>query len=145
MGRQVKLRVLLDGLVEDAGRITREGRPAIDDPAVAAALARAHVELEVLRHQSYRSVGAMVASGRPGVGSSVDKLFMATAEQRLGDACLAVMGPFATQPAGEPWDADPRRWQGTYLYGRAASIYGGTAQIQKNIIAERILGLPRSG
>ena len=143
-GRQVKLRVLLDGLVEEASRVPRDGAPAIDDPAVRAALARAHVEIEVLRHQCYRSVGAAVARGQAGLESSVDKLFMATAEQRLGEACLAVLGPYATQPDGSPWDADNRLWQSTYLYGRAASIYGGTAQIQKNIIALRILGLPRS-
>ena len=143
-GRQVKLRVLLDGLVEEASRVPRDGAPAIEDPAVRAALARAHVEIEVLRHQCYRSVGAAVARGQAGLESSVDKLFMATAEQRLGEACLAVLGPYATQPDGSPWDADNRLWQSTYLYGRAASIYGGTAQIQKNIIAQRILGLPRS-
>lgn len=143
-GRQVKLRVLLDALVEDATRLPRAGRRAIDDPAVRAALARAHVELEVLRHQAYRSVGSMVARGKPGFESSIDKLFMASAEQRLGEACLAVLGPNATREDGSRWQASPQLWQGTYLMARAASIYGGTAQVQRNIIAERILGLPRS-
>ncbi|HEY7836555.1 MAG TPA: acyl-CoA dehydrogenase family protein [Solirubrobacteraceae bacterium] len=61
----------------------------------------------------------------------------------LGDAALAVLGPAATyaEPGGV---VDVRRWQGVYLYSRAASIYGGTSQVQKNIIAERLLGLPRS-
>jgi alkylation response protein AidB-like acyl-CoA dehydrogenase len=143
--RAVKLRVLLDGLLVDAGRVMRNGRPAIEDPAVRHALTRAHVELEVLRHHSHRSIGAAAARGKPGVESSIDKLFMSVAEQRLGAACLAVMGPFTSRSGAGSAGADIGGLQSAYLYGRAASIYGGTAQIQKNIIAERILDLPRSG
>ncbi len=54
-----------------------------------------------------------------------------------------MLGPAATY-ADPDSPIDIRHWQGVYLYGRAASIYGGTSQVQKNIIAERILGLPRS-
>jgi alkylation response protein AidB-like acyl-CoA dehydrogenase len=143
--RAVKLRVLLDELLVDAGRVMRDGRPAIEDPAVRHALTRAHVELEVLRHHSHRSIGAAAARGKPGVESSIDKLFMSVAEQRLGAACLAVMGPFTSRLGAGSAGADIGGLQSAYLYGRAASIYGGTAQIQKNIIAERILDLPRSG
>jgi alkylation response protein AidB-like acyl-CoA dehydrogenase len=143
--RAVKLRVLLDELLLQAGRIQRDGRPAIEEPSVREAITRAHIELEVLRHHSLRSLGAAVAQGKPGFETSIDKLFMSIAEQRVGDACLAVLGPFTTRSprAGPP--AVLGGLPNTYLYGRAASIYGGTAQIQKNIIAERILGLPRSG
>ena len=83
----------------------------------------------------------MIAKGRPGLETSIDKLQLTRAEQLLGDAALAVLGPAATY--GDPDSpVDIRHWQGVYLYGRAASIYGGTSQVQKNIIAERILGLP---
>jgi alkylation response protein AidB-like acyl-CoA dehydrogenase len=141
--RAVKLRVLLDRLIADAARIERGGRRAIEDHDVRQILVRTHVQLEVLRCQSARTVGTMVAKGRPGLETSLDKLQLTRAEQLLGDAALAVLGPAATydDPAGA---IDVRHWQGVYLYGRAASIYGGTSQVQKNIIAERILGLPRS-
>jgi len=136
--RAVKLRVLLDQLIDDARRLDR-----IEDDAVRGALARTHVQLEVLRSQSARTVGRMVATGRPGLETSIDKLQLTRAEQLLGDAALAVLGPSA--PYADPdGPADARHWQGVYLYARAASIYGGSSQIQKNIIAERILGLPRS-
>jgi alkylation response protein AidB-like acyl-CoA dehydrogenase len=141
--RAVKLRVLLDQLIADARRLERDGRPVIDDESVRSILARTHVQLEVLRCQSARTVGTMIAQGRPGLETSIDKLQLTRAEQLLGDAALAVLGPAA--PYADPdGPVDVKHWQGVYLYARAASIYGGTSQVQKNIIAERILGLPRS-
>jgi alkylation response protein AidB-like acyl-CoA dehydrogenase len=141
--RAVKLRVLLDELIADARRLERAGRPVIEDDEVRVALARTHVQLEVLRCQSARTVGTMIAKGHPGLETSIDKLQLTRAEQLLGDAALTVLGP-GSQYADPDGPADVRRWQGVYLYGRAASIYGGTSQVQKNIIAGRILGLPRS-
>ncbi len=141
--RAVKLRVQLARLIDEARGTDRDGRPLLDDPGVRTALARTHVQLEVLRHQSYRTMGQMTANGRPGLETSIDKLQLTRAEQLLGDAALAVLGPeTGFDDDGSPLDG--RHWRNTYLYGRAASIYGGASQIQKNIIAERILGLPRS-
>jgi alkylation response protein AidB-like acyl-CoA dehydrogenase len=140
LGRQVKLRTVLDRLVAHACATQRDGRPLIDDPVVRERLARAHVEVEVLRHRCQQSVGRALVTGEQGFDPSVDKLFLAMAEQRVGEACLDVLGPATTTMA----DAHPTEWQHTYLYGRAASVYGGTAQIQRNIVAERLLGLPRS-
>jgi alkylation response protein AidB-like acyl-CoA dehydrogenase len=142
-GRQIKLRILLDRLIDEASGFTRDGSPAVDDPAVLGQLARAHIALEVLRHQTYRSNGKMLMTGEPGLESSIDKVWLAIAEQTLGDACLDVMGP---RTASGDWDHGryTTELQNVYLYGRAASVYGGSLQIQKNIIAQRILGLPRS-
>ena len=139
LSHQVKLRVALDALAADAARSMREGAPALDDPRVRASLVRAHVGVEVLRYHAYRSTGAAIARGGAGPETSVDKLQMTIADQLVGDACLDVLGPLAVAP-GETSHA----WQHMYLHTRASSIYGGTSQIQKGIIAERILGLPRS-
>jgi alkylation response protein AidB-like acyl-CoA dehydrogenase len=133
LSHQVKLRVALDSLAADAARFVRDGAPAIDDPQVRASLARTHVAVEVLRYHAYRSVGSAIARGAAGVETSVDKLQMTAADKLLGDACLEVLGP-----------TDAHTWLHFYLHSRASSIYGGTSQIQKGIIAERILGLPRS-
>ena len=70
---------------------------------------------------------------------------LARVEQTLWRAALDVLGAHAALGSGAPDGVDPQGWQHAYFYGRAASVYGGSAQIQKNIIAERILGLPRSG
>jgi alkylation response protein AidB-like acyl-CoA dehydrogenase len=143
LGRQVKLRTVLDRLIDHASTLTRDGAPLLDDPQLRQRLARAHVGIEVLKHRCYQSLGRSARAGDPGFGSSVDKLFLSIAEQRVGHVCLDVLGPVATarESAGRAQADD---WQHMYLYSRAASIYGGTAQIQRNIVAERLLGLPRS-
>jgi alkylation response protein AidB-like acyl-CoA dehydrogenase len=143
LSHQVKLRVALDALASDAVRYVRDGAAAIEHPHVRASLVRAHVAVEVLRYHAYRSTGAAIARGVAGVETSVDKLQMTAADKLVGDAALDVLGPFAdSQSAAQ--DADAHRRQHLYLHTRASSIYGGTSQIQKSIIAERILGLPRS-
>jgi len=86
--RAVKLRVLLDRLIADARRLECDGRPVVEDDAVRSALVRTHIQLEVLRCQSARTVGRMIATGKPGLETSLDKLQLTRAEQLLGDAAL---------------------------------------------------------
>jgi len=143
-GRQVKLRITLDRLVEEARSIQRDGRPAIEDPEVLAQLTRAHIDLEVLRYQSYRSAGAATARGAAGLESSIDKLWLVASEQRLGGTVLDVLGSHLGGQSNNAAADRVSELQNVYLYSRAASVYGGSEQIQKNIIAQRMLGLPRS-
>jgi alkylation response protein AidB-like acyl-CoA dehydrogenase len=140
--RQVKLRTWLDRAVSVAARRELDGRPVLEDPEVQTALARALIAVEVLRHHAYRTVGEFLSGGAVGPESSSVKLLMAEAEQRLAATVLDVLGP--TLLSGEP-DATPENdfWYETYLYSRAASVYGGTRQIQRDIIADRILSLPK--
>ena len=135
--RQVKLRTWLDRAV----RVAAE-RSVIDDPVAQTALARALIGIEVLRHHAERTVGAFLDGGTVGPESSSVKLLMAEAEQRLAATALEVLGP--TLEHAEPeWAGEDEFWEETYLYSRAATIYGGTQQIQRDIIAGRVLGLPR--
>ena len=140
--RQVKLRTWLDRAVRVAAERTLDGEPLIDDPEAQAALARALIGVEVLRHHAYRTVGEFLNGGAVGPDSSSVKLLMAEAEQRLAATALEVFGP--TLEHAEPDDVDENDfWHEIYLYSRAASIYGGTQQIQRNIIADRVLTLPQ--
>ena len=125
--RQVMLRTLLDRLVVDvrAAGLTSDER-AQD------ALARTFVEVEVLRHHASRTMSAFLNGGAVGPESSGVKLLMAQAEQTLCSTALELLGDTG---AGAFWHE-------RYLYSRAASVYGGTRQIQRDIIANRILGLP---
>ena len=140
--RQVKLRTWLDRAVSVAARRELDGRPMLEDPEVQTALARALIGVEVLRHHAYRTVGEFLSGGAVGPESSSVKLLMAEAEQRLAATVLEVLGP--TLLSGDP-DAAPENdfWYETYLYSRAASVYGGARQIQRDIIADRILSLPK--
>jgi alkylation response protein AidB-like acyl-CoA dehydrogenase len=140
--RQVKLRTWLDRAVRVAAERSVDGAPLLDDPGAQVALARALVGVEVLRHHAYRTVGEFLNGGAVGPDSSSVKLLMAEAEQRLAATALEVLG--ATLEHAEPEAADESDfWLETYLYSRAASVYGGTQQIQRNIIADRVLALPQ--
>jgi alkylation response protein AidB-like acyl-CoA dehydrogenase len=130
--RQVTLRTWLDRLVADAADTVRDGGPALADERVQATLGRALVEIEVLRHHATRTMSEFLNGGTVGPESSGVKLLMAQAEQTLGMSALEVLG-----------DAAGTFWQERYLYSRAASVYGGTQQIQRNIIADRVLSLPK--
>jgi alkylation response protein AidB-like acyl-CoA dehydrogenase len=137
--RQVKLRTWLDRAVRVASQRTVDGERLIDDPGAQAALGRALVGVEVPRHHVYRTVGEFLSGGAVGPDSSSVKLLMAEAEQRLAATVLEVLGPTLDHASPEENDF----WYETYLYSRAATIYGGTQQIQRNIIADRVLSLPQ--
>ena len=140
--RQVKLRTWLDSAVSIATQRELGGRPLIEDPEAQTALARALIGIEVLRHHAYRTVGEFLSGGAVGPESSSVKLLMAEAEQRLAETVLEVLGP--TLLSGDREDVPENDfWYETYLYSRAASVYGGTRQIQRDIIADRILALPK--
>jgi alkylation response protein AidB-like acyl-CoA dehydrogenase len=96
--------------------------------------------LYALRLASRRTLRRLADGEIPGPDASVDKVLMASAEQLLFDGALDHLP--ATLVAGD--DPAARTWRTEYFYSRAASIYGGTSEIQRNILAERVLGLPRS-
>jgi alkylation response protein AidB-like acyl-CoA dehydrogenase len=125
--RQVMLRTLLDRLVVDVRTAGLSSDERAQD-----ALARTLVEVEVLRHHASRTMSAFLNGGAVGPESSGVKLLMAQAEQTLCATALELLGDTG---AGSFWHE-------RYLYSRAASVYGGTRQIQRDIIANRILGLP---
>ena len=100
-------------------------------------LGRAYVESEMLRLHVRRRLSERLDGITHGPDGSIDKLLMTTVEQAVGHAALAV------GDASPLVDADDT-WLKVYLYSRAQSVMGGTSQIQKNIIATRILGLPAS-
>jgi alkylation response protein AidB-like acyl-CoA dehydrogenase len=140
--RQVKLRTWLDRAVRVAAERTLDGEALVDDPKAQLALARALIGIEVLRHHAYRTVGEFLNGGAVGPQSSSVKLLMAEAEQRLAATALELLGP--TLQHGAPDQiAENDFWYETYLYSRAATVYGGTQQVQRSIIADRVLGLPR--
>jgi alkylation response protein AidB-like acyl-CoA dehydrogenase len=139
--RQVKLRTWLDRLVRTAADRRLDSAPVLDDPHARIALARTLIGIEVLRHHAYRTVGEFLSGGAVGPDSSSVKLLMAEAEQRLGETAIELLGP-TLHEADPAQVTDSRFWEETYLYSRAASVYGGTRQIQRNIIADRVLALP---
>ena len=115
-------------------KVDTGGRTAADVPAVRQALARAYLEAEYLKLLSDRAISGEL-HGRPlGPESSLAKLAWSDVENRIAEAAGEVLGPAANTGA----------WGRDRVYVRALSIAGGTTQVNKNIIAQRVLGLPRS-
>ncbi|RMH83791.1 MAG: acyl-CoA dehydrogenase, partial [Actinomyces sp.] len=144
LGQQTSFRQELDDLMAEA---RANGR--WDDPVVRDALVRSHVELEILRYNQLRMLTALVHDGVPGPEMSIGKLYWASWHRRLGELAMTVRGTAAlvagpdahTGHGGLDYPLD--RWQRTFVYSRAHTIYGGSNQVQRNVIGERVLGLPR--
>jgi len=105
------------------------------DPWLRIELARAHVALRALQIQVQRSLSARLDGSRPGPEGSVDKLLMTRVDQRIHGLMMDVLGAPPLLEEGRELDL--------YFWSRAQSIFGGTQQIQRDIVAQRVLGLPR--
>jgi alkylation response protein AidB-like acyl-CoA dehydrogenase len=114
-----------------------------DDPLVRDRVARLYAETRVFTHHTYRTLTTLAKGGPIGPEASLNKLYWSQMEARIYDAGMDVMGPHAEllPEAGAAVDHDS--WLKRYWYSRASLIYAGTSEIQKNIIAERVLGLPK--
>lgn len=106
-----------------------------DSPTARASLGRAYVELRALQIKVQRSLTDRQRGRLPGPEGSVDKLLMTRADQVFGHTMMDLRASGPVLAEGLEWDI--------YVWSRAAGIYGGTAQIQRNIVAQRVLGLPR--
>ena len=116
---------------------------ASQDPRIRQRLADAYIDTQLMRATTLRVVSSLVTGGNDaGAAAATSKLFASVAHQRLGELAMDVEGPAAqvlTSPAPDGLSFAQR----TFLLSRAETIYGGTSEIQRNIISERVLGLPR--
>ncbi|MGI5195900.1 acyl-CoA dehydrogenase family protein [Streptomyces sp. CA-288835] len=137
------------GFAEELGRVlkTAVSTGAADDPVVRDRLVRQWAELRTMRWNALRTLGSWGPGSSADAGApSVAKLLWGRWHQRLGELAMQVRGGEATVgPAdwapSEPYELDPL--QHLFLFSRADTIYGGSDEIQRTIIAERVLGLPR--
>jgi alkylation response protein AidB-like acyl-CoA dehydrogenase len=135
---QVLQEVALDRLLNACARAGRLG-----DPVVRQRLAQARIEVEIFRLHNERTLDRLARGEEVGSESSLVKLFWAGMSQRLYDTAVAVLGPDALVVGGDEYAIDCGRWVRELLATRANSIMGGTDEIQRNVIGERLLGLPR--
>jgi alkylation response protein AidB-like acyl-CoA dehydrogenase len=123
-------------------RAHRAAAGSLSDPVVRERLAQSYIEVEILRLVGYRSLTRMLRSGEPGLESSLEKVLGSETDQRLQEIAMGIFGPYAAL-----WEGDRAVQRGKichgYLYSRSETIMGGTSEIQRNVIAQRILGLPR--
>ena len=136
IGQQVGFQRELDALLAVA-----RDNGSYDDPVIRDRLARAQVDLEVIRLNSLRTLSTSPgASDQAPQQASISKLLWAGWHRTLGELAMLVRGP-ASLTTGPDYDLD--EWQRLFLFTRADTIYGGSDEIQRNVLAERVLGLPR--
>ncbi len=140
--RHAMIRVELDELIDLARRLRRHGRPVIEEPLIRQRLARCHAELELLRLTLYWNLTRRLQGQDAGSEGSIVKLYWSELYQRITELALDVLGP-TSQIADGPRAEEGGRWQHRFLKSRGDTIHSGTNQIQRNIIGERLLGLPR--
>jgi len=141
-GFAFKEQVLQKIAVEELVRLARaHGRAT--DPVVREEIARLWTEVEIMGLMNCRTLTRLERGEEPGPESSLVKLFWAGLTQRLHQLGLGLEGPHAQLVAGAPHAIEDGRWQQAFLWSRVGAIAGGTSEVQANIIAQRILGLPR--
>jgi len=128
---------------ELAKQTPMNGGSAAEDPTVRQRLAQLEIEAETMRLNAYRGLTKTMQSGIPGPEGSLGKWQWADINQRLTELALDVEGAYAPLDRGAEHAVANGAWQYGFLRSRANSIEGGTTDILKNIIAERVLGLPR--
>jgi alkylation response protein AidB-like acyl-CoA dehydrogenase len=134
LGHQLSFRRELDHLME-----TARANGSSADPVIRQRLARSYAELEILRYNTLRSLSGYDGPVAP-PEASISKLYWATWHRQLGELALDIRGPAGLVADGFPYELD--EFQRTFLFSRSETIYGGSNEIQKNIIGERVLGLP---
>jgi alkylation response protein AidB-like acyl-CoA dehydrogenase len=137
--RQLVVHRILLGELLELSRATR----AFDDPVIRQQLAQVFIEVELTKLHNWRTLTQLRRYGKPGPESSMVKLFWSEMSQRLHDTAMQVLGVHGQLCPGEARATARGRWLRSYQYYRAATIFAGTSEVQRNIIAQRVLGLPR--
>jgi alkylation response protein AidB-like acyl-CoA dehydrogenase len=152
LSRVVRLQEMYDRMIEVCKTLKRDSKPAIEDPNVRQKLGEIYAEIEVLRYSALRLLSRLEKGQRPGPEASISKLHYSELDKHVQELFLDILGPYGLQTVGQPPEyalhADPdfgeaSSWAYSFFWSRAGTIYAGSSEIQKNILGERVLGLPK--
>lgn len=129
-------------------------RGAVDDPIIRQRLARAHTKVEIMKWMGQQSLARMLQDRPPGAEASIGKLWWSEYHREVTELAVDVLGADALAPTGDgPHSAfgadspgspnDSAKWVGVFYNARAGTIYAGTSQVQRGIVGEQVLGLPK--
>jgi alkylation response protein AidB-like acyl-CoA dehydrogenase len=113
------------------------------DVTVRQKVAQAQIEAHVFRLIGLRSLTSAQQGRAPGAEASLTKLYWSEMDKRIQETAIGVQGPYGALAPGSPHAVEDGRWQFGWMWAQAETIYAGSSEIQRNIIAERVLGLPR--
>jgi alkylation response protein AidB-like acyl-CoA dehydrogenase len=139
-------------LVTAARRLKRHGKALIESPLIRQKLGKIWADLEVERYNALRILTQLEKGEHPGAGGSLTKLSYSEFEKRFMEVAQEILGAYGQLTDGAPPElaleidtavGDQGTWAYAFLWSRAGTIYAGSSEIQKNVIGERILGLPK--
>jgi len=130
-------------MLEMGKDMKRGGRSVLDDSQIRQRLAQAYIELMVLKYNGFRSLSQVIKGGMPGPEGSIGKIIWSELHQRMTELGLEIEGPYGQLMQDSPLAVDNGFWQYTFLRAKGNTIEAGSAEILRNIIGERVLGLPK--
>jgi alkylation response protein AidB-like acyl-CoA dehydrogenase len=143
MIRHISLRNAFERLVALAKRTKRNGHTAAVDPVVRQKIATIAIAERCIQLNGYRSLTRILRDGHPGPEGSTSKLFWSQVDQDLAELATEVIGPYSQIAPGSEWAPDEGQWEFYELLARGSGIRAGTTEILRNILGERVLGLPK--
>ena len=143
MIRHISLRAALGRLIALARGTQKDGRPAGADPVLRQKIAQLAIAERCLQVNGYRSLTRILQGGAPGPEGSTSKLFWSQVDQDLAEVATEVIGPYSQITASSRWAPDEGQWAFYCLLARGSGIRAGTSEILRNILGERVLGLPK--
>lgn len=141
--RQVRFVREFERLLSLAKTVHSSGKPVSQDPVMRQKLAAAHIDLEIMRLNGLRGLTRLARGDELGVESSFTKLYWSHMYQRMTEIALEVGGSASVLSAGDAQAPAQGHFSHRFLASRAMTIYSGTSEIQRNLVAERVLGMPK--
>jgi alkylation response protein AidB-like acyl-CoA dehydrogenase len=142
LATQVRIKQHLDAMIDYARSTPRNGGTLAQDPVLRQQLARAYIGVEIMLLNLYRGITTRLRGKPAGPEASLDKLYWSELDKWMQELGMELQGPYSQLMEGSK-HAVEGDWQYNFLRSRAGTIYSGTSEIQKNIIGERVLGLPK--
>jgi alkylation response protein AidB-like acyl-CoA dehydrogenase len=130
-------------LMDLARQMKRSGRPVLEDPVFRQQIGQAYIRVMAVKMHGYRSLCHLLRGNVPGPEGSIGKILWSETNQRLCETALQIQGPFSQLTKGSPWAVRDGMWQYLFLKSKGSTIAAGTTEVLRNVIGERILGLPK--
>jgi alkylation response protein AidB-like acyl-CoA dehydrogenase len=145
LGSTTRTQLMMQNLIRLARSHQRYGKPAADDPIMRQKLSSLLTRVEAMKYHSYRQLTNTIKGRPPGVGAMVNKLVGTELNHDICALALEIMNSYAPLKKGAAHVINYGTWQYEFMFTLGLVIGGGTSEIQKNIISERGLGMPKSG
>jgi alkylation response protein AidB-like acyl-CoA dehydrogenase len=144
LSQYLRYEQIFNDLVRLARASRRNGHGALQDVVIRQELARHYVDLQGFKYNCLRVFSAIINGGTPGGEGSILKLVWSELNQRMQETAMALEGTASQLMAESAGAVEAGRWQVSFLRSRAHTIEAGTSEIQRNIVAQRVLGLPKT-